>query len=715
MNKPLVTIITPAYNASRHIADAIDSVLAQTYDAWEMIIIDDGSTDDTVSIVKNKCSCEPRIKLYELKNNSGRASVPRNFGIKSARGEYLAFLDSDDLWLPEKLEKQVGFLERRKDTFLLYGACYARGGGGRTHGLIARRDILKRGRIFKELYLSDNFIPCLSVIMRNTKPEKYLFDEDRRLKAIEDFDLWLSISRRENIDYLNEPVGIYRAHGTNTSSSGGITQFIKRYFFLVKKWKDEVHPFVYFRKNLLLFKFFLKLGLYSFASRLTGGYLNRGDENALKYSRTMLINSFICFSGQLILLLVAFLFFPYTISHLGAEGFGLLSLVWLVFGYFSIFDFGLSRATTRFISVALGEKDHESIPSIFWTSASIQALIGIAGSLALALAFTLFSGRFLKLSPHLMSDTGNIFFILSLSLPAVISSRMFRGALEADQRFVLINLIQIPAGILVYSMPVLGIISGLDLTRIVILISLVWWSSCLCYFLACLKVYPALARFRLDKGLVRPLLSFGSWVTVCNIFVPVLMYIDRFFIVSFISMAALTYYAVPFELLSRLSFIPTSLSIVLYPLFGRLLTGDRQALNEIYLKSLKLLMLIFAPLTLLIVFFSKGILAFWLDKTFVLNSVLVMQVLAIAFFVNGLAQIPASLLDAIGRPDLRGKVFLSYVVFYILLVWAMTAKFGITGAAFAWLIRAMIELIIFLWMAKRYAQCGRQYNYAGAS
>src|SRR5690625_3661748 len=108
-HKPLVSVITPAYNAERFIAEAIESVRKQTYTNWEMIIVNDCSTDRTVQIVESYQKKDKRIKLYHLQKNSG-SGVARNKAMDEANGRFLAFLDSDDLWLPEKLERQIEFM-----------------------------------------------------------------------------------------------------------------------------------------------------------------------------------------------------------------------------------------------------------------------------------------------------------------------------------------------------------------------------------------------------------------------------------------------------------------------------------------------------------------------------------------------------------------------------------------------------------------------------
>ena len=109
-----VSIITPSYNSERYISETIDSVINQTYENWEMLIIDDSSTDNSINIISDYCSSENRIKLIKLEENGG-AAVARNRGIKEAEGRFIAFLDSDDLWHPEKLEKQ---LEKKNEEVL---------------------------------------------------------------------------------------------------------------------------------------------------------------------------------------------------------------------------------------------------------------------------------------------------------------------------------------------------------------------------------------------------------------------------------------------------------------------------------------------------------------------------------------------------------------------------------------------------------------------
>ena len=119
----LVSIIMPAYNAEKYIAEAIDSVLQQSFSAWELIIIDDCSSDATKNIIVTYQNNDKRIKPIYLSKNGGRPSIAKNFGLKKAIGKYIAFLDSDDIWMPEKLAKQVEAMQQNSNC----GLCYTGG------------------------------------------------------------------------------------------------------------------------------------------------------------------------------------------------------------------------------------------------------------------------------------------------------------------------------------------------------------------------------------------------------------------------------------------------------------------------------------------------------------------------------------------------------------------------------------------------------------
>ena len=120
--QPLVSIIMPVFNGDRYLAQTIESVISQTYSNWEMILVDDGSTDSTPAVIDQYTSLHPRIRGIRLESPSGGPALPRNKGLSVAKGEYIAFLDADDVWAQEKLSVQVDFIQLSKADVVHSGA-----------------------------------------------------------------------------------------------------------------------------------------------------------------------------------------------------------------------------------------------------------------------------------------------------------------------------------------------------------------------------------------------------------------------------------------------------------------------------------------------------------------------------------------------------------------------------------------------------------------
>ena len=178
-----VSVIMPAYNAELYIEEAINSVLSQTYADWELIIIDDASLDKTVEIVNKIVAIDKRIVLYKNAENSG-VSFTRNRGIDMATGEYIAFLDSDDIWKAHKLEKQLRELERTKAD-LSYTSYYLTGEKGQKRYKVSKS-------IDFEGLLKENIIGCSTVVVKADVMRKYRFDSSF---FHEDYVLWLTLFR----------------------------------------------------------------------------------------------------------------------------------------------------------------------------------------------------------------------------------------------------------------------------------------------------------------------------------------------------------------------------------------------------------------------------------------------------------------------------------------------------------------------------------------
>lgn len=195
----LVSIVTPVYNASRYLAQTIESVLAQTYQEWELLLSDDCSTDDSIKIAKSFQNNDKRIKVLESSENTGPAGS-RNRAIAAAQGKYIAFLDSDDLWDPKKLHTQVRFMEKSGHPL-----CYS------SYQKIDEQDNPIGGHISGpesvgyDRLLNSNVIPCLTAMYDVERIGKYYMEDIGH----EDYVYWLRILNDGYIAYGMAPVLAY--------------------------------------------------------------------------------------------------------------------------------------------------------------------------------------------------------------------------------------------------------------------------------------------------------------------------------------------------------------------------------------------------------------------------------------------------------------------------------------------------------------------------
>ncbi|GAB7256597.1 glycosyltransferase family 2 protein [Polaribacter sp. OB-PA-B3] len=239
----LVSIITPSYNSSAFISKTINSVLIQTYTNWEMLIVDDCSTDDSIILIESFIAKDSRIKLHKLTKNSGTA-IARNTAIKLAQGNFIAFLDSDDIWLSNKLEVQLKFMI--ENNYNLTHTSYS------TINETSEKPIKKfvcRPILSYKNMLYSNRIGCLTVIYNADKLGKIYMPNIRKRQ---DYALWLKILKIEKHAYgIQEILAHYRLR--NQSISNNKFEMLKWNFYLFKNIEkmSYVKSFFYLSSNVL--------------------------------------------------------------------------------------------------------------------------------------------------------------------------------------------------------------------------------------------------------------------------------------------------------------------------------------------------------------------------------------------------------------------------------------------------------------------------------
>ena len=216
MSNPLISVIIPTYNNAEIIKETIESALNQTFKDFEIIVINDGSTDNSADVLRPYINSGKIIYLEQ--DNSG-PTMARNRGIETSRGKYIAFLDNDDLWMPTKLEKQVDFLNRNEDYGMAYTDAYEfRGSKILKSSKLTSNDIsMMTGMIFEHL-MNGCFIFMSTVVVRKSVLEDMGYFDPNVGFTCNDWELWLRISKKYKIKFIDEILIGYRRHSGNITN-----------------------------------------------------------------------------------------------------------------------------------------------------------------------------------------------------------------------------------------------------------------------------------------------------------------------------------------------------------------------------------------------------------------------------------------------------------------------------------------------------------------
>lgn len=404
--------------------------------------------------------------------------------------------------------------------------------------------------------------------------------------------------------------------------------------------------------------------------------------------------------GTILPLVVGLFTIPILINSLGTDKFGVLTLAWMVIGYFSLFDLGLGRSLTKFVAEKLGAKQLDDIPSLIWTALMLMSVMGIIGGVIVASISSFLVTSVLNIPEILQMETLKAFYLLALSIPIVIGTTGLRGVLEGYQCFGLVNAVRIPMGLFTFIGPLLVLSFSNSLYHIVAVLLAGRILTLIIYILLCLHVVPAMKHALIRYNLVKPLLYFGGWLTVSNIIGPLMLYIDRFLIGAFISIGAVAYYTTPYEVIIKLLFIPSTILGVMFPAFSHAFANKQQSARLLYTNTIKYVFIIMFPFTIVCVLFGDVMLEIWLNEEFSKNSFHVAQLLSIGVLINAYGLISQAMVQASGRSDLTAKLHLIELPLYLLYLPFLMNEYGINGAAMAWVIRVTISAVALAFLAQ---------------
>lgn len=415
--------------------------------------------------------------------------------------------------------------------------------------------------------------------------------------------------------------------------------------------------------------------------------------------------------GLLAPLIVGIVAIPAIVRGLGVPRFGVLSLAWIVIGYFSLFDLGIGRALTKLISDKLAANDDLSVPPLVWTSLLLMLVLGCVSGVVMAATTSWLVHAVLKVPVALQPETQKSFWLLASSLPVVTVTSGLRGVLEALQRFRLLNLIRIPMSVFSFIGPLLVLPFSHSLFPVVLVLVAGRLIGCVIHIAACFRAMPALRQhFTVRRSIILPVVKFGGWMTVSNVIGPIMLYMDRFLVGALLSVNMVAYYTAPFDMVTRLWVIPGALVAVVFPAFAVTHQQDPDRTVLLLNRGTKYVFLAVFPLILVISTLAPEGLRLWLGPAFSQNGASVLRWLSAGVLVNSLVQVAFALIQGIGRPDITARLHLVELPVYLLAVWLLTTRFGIQGTAAAWFGRNALDAVAVVVLACRFiARSSRFY------
>jgi O-antigen/teichoic acid export membrane protein len=281
---------------------------------------------------------------------------------------------------------------------------------------------------------------------------------------------------------------------------------------------------------------------------------------------------------------------------------------------------------------------------------------------------------------------------VAASIPVTLVGTPLRGVLEAGYRFGLVNLVTIPASMLIYLFSAVGSTAGLDVAGIVALILVSRIAATTAFVVLSRGVYPGLLSARpTDRAALGELVSFGGWVTVSTIAGTVFAYADRIFISVVSSIGAVVYYAVPYEIVARLWIVPNAVSAALFPAFSLARGSTNPALASLYERALHVLLWLIQPIVVLLFLFGDELLQVWVGSDIAVRGGPVLRILAVGVLVNSVAFVPFSLIQGANRPDLTGKLQGAALLPFLVVGLVFVHVLGPLGIALSMTIRLTVE------------------------
>lgn len=425
-------------------------------------------------------------------------------------------------------------------------------------------------------------------------------------------------------------------------------------------------------------------------------------------SNSAVVNVGVNIVGAVTPLLVSLLYIPAMVDALGPGKYGLYSLLGTVLAYFGFFEFGIGRATTRYLLDA-GSRWPDA--QVVFHGVALTTLFGVVGTV-LILCISPWIGRLAGTAGEpLHADFLAGMMLLALLLPVLFLESLFRCLLEAMNEFMVVNVLKIISALLVAGLIILMAGSGVESIVLFVMATVAVRLLFLIFHVVIWKVKSGLRfEMRWNRDIVVGMMIFGGWASVSMIIGPIMVNFDRFWIAFHFSNADVAYYTVPFDVITKLWLIPGALVAVLFPSLVR--TGFQseggvpKKYEQLMFYAFLMSAVIVLPAIVAATFFADSLMSWWVDPHFAQASSSVLVILALAVFINVPAQILFIGLHAAGRSDVPAKLHLIEVPLYLALIFFLSQWLGLVGVAIAWLLRVVIDGLLLAWAYKQIVNAG---------
>lgn len=409
-------------------------------------------------------------------------------------------------------------------------------------------------------------------------------------------------------------------------------------------------------------------------------------------SRKLVTNILVNILGYALPLAVGLACTPYIIHQLGAEKFGFLSVAWVIIGYFSIFDLGLGRALTQGLATRLSDGRERQALCLSVKTIGALLMLGLIAASTLFVSRSALLDHVFAVSPGFRDQASLSILFLALGIPGVLIYNGLKGISDAFEIFTVSSVIRALLGIWNFASPVAVIYLGGGLPDIIICLVSARLFSVIVFLAVVYKQFLSKALLCWDDGAsFVSIARSGGWMTVSNIISPLMTYMDRFFVSAISGLSAIQYYTTPYDVVSRLSFIPESIFNVLFPKMSKINSsaGD----DTLYSRSMTGIFLVMYPLSLLISSVGPTLLGAWLGPEFQSRSTAILNILAVGLFINSMARVPYNHLQATGKPHVTATIHMTEFPFYVGALIGLLNYIGVTGAAVAWMLRMLLDFI----------------------